>query len=127
MGYRPSIYQNGEFIVEFGKFYGYIGGEGLKSLKWLVDSGKLDQEIEDWLAEDEPMQIFSYSPNGPSIMFTADEFREFIKLYEDDINNHDFSDDGIDYDKPFDIFEWCNSKKFKEVYDNDEDVEICWG
>ena len=130
MGYRPSIYVDGELMVEFGKFYGYVDHNDLKSIKWLEDHKKI--ELPD-IDGDDHGWIFYYSNLGPEIEFTADEFREFWDLYIQDINDHDFSNDGIKYDKPFDSeITWkkysCLPGTFKEmIYDTEKTKVIEWG
>ena len=44
MGYRPSIYVDGELMIEFGKFYGYANMNNLKSIKWLEEHSKIDED-----------------------------------------------------------------------------------
>lgn len=124
MGYRPSIYINDVFIIEFGKFYGYVDMCNLKSVKWLDEHGKIEYD-----GLNDPGDVFC-GGWGPEIRFTADEFREFWDLYIQDI---------IDYDKPYDPEEtWAfyssfmipgsSGKTFKEVvYDTDEEKVIIWG
>lgn len=125
MGYRPGIYVDGELMVEFGKFYGYVDHDDLKSIKWLDDHGKID-------AYESEYDIVFIGGLGPRIEFTADEFREFWDLYIQDINDHDFSNDGIKYDKPFDSeITWkeysCLPGTFKEmVYDTDKPKVVEW-
>ena len=119
MGYRPTICCL-EDNWEFGKFYGYVKLDGLKSIKWLIDHGKLD---------DDPEIVF-LGGWGPEICFTADEFREFIDLYQEDINNYDWNGEtkcGIKYDsapnyKMSDY--WPN---FNEVCKNNSYKIIYWG
>lgn len=124
MGYRPSIYVDGELIIEFGKFYGYVDhSDNLKSVMWLKNHDKID--------DDEKF----FGGYGPEIKFTADEFREFWDLYIQDINEYDFSVDGyIDYDKPYDpeetwsYYSGSSGTTFKEaVYDTDDEKTIIWG
>lgn len=126
MGYRPSIYINDVFIIEFGKFYGYVDMGNLKSIKWLKDHKKL-------MDENDPENYVFCGGWGPEIKFTADEFREFWDLYIQDINEYDFSVDGyIDYDKPYNpeetwVFYSGFSGTFKEaVYDTDAKKTIVW-
>ena len=116
MGYRPTIICENE-RHEFGKFYGYIGiTEELKSIKWLQENNKIDEP-----------EIYCWSGFGPQISFSAEEFREFIDLYEQDINNYDFSNinNYITYPKPYKLSDSWN--KFKEIYDNDKPKIIEWG
>ena len=112
MGYRPMI-KCRDVKFELGKFYGYVELENLKSIEWLFNHGKIE-EIHD----------VSYYPE---IHFTADEFREFMDLYQQDINQFDFESDGcfIKYDKPFRISDWY--AEYPQIYDNDDDKIIEWG
>lgn len=119
MGYRPSIYVDGEMMIEFGKFYGYVDLDNLKSIKWLEEHGKIE-----YGGLNDPVDVF-WSGYGPAINFTADEFREFWDLYIQDIN---------EYDQPYDPEEtwsyWNGSSgtTFKEaVYDTDDEKTIIWG
>lgn len=116
MGYRPTIICENE-SHEFGKFYGYIEeSEDIKSIKWLQENNKLHDST-----------IWYWCGSGPSISFSADEFRKFIDLYEEDINNYDFStiDYHINYSKPYKLSDSWD--KFKEIYDNDKPKIIEWG
>lgn len=129
MGYRPSIYVDGELMIEFGKFYGYIDLDNLKSIKWLDEHGKIDYE-----GLNDPGDVF-LGGDGPAINFTADEFREFWDLYIQDINEYDYSVDAhIIYDKPYDpettwaYWNGSSGTTFKEaVYDTDDEKTIIWG
>ena len=129
MGYRPSIYVNGELMIEFGKFYGYVDLDNLKSIKWLDEHGKIEYSG----LPNDPVDPF-WSGDGPEIEFTADEFREFWDLYIQDINEYDFNEYSyIAYDQPYDPEEtwayWMGSsgKTFKEaVYDTDDEKTIIW-
>ncbi len=132
MGYRPSIYVDGELIIEFGKFYCYVDHNNLKSILWLEDHGKIESRA---VPTDEPGYLTFLGGYGPEIKFTADEFREFWDLYIQDINEYDFSVDGyIDYDKPYDpeetwsYYSGSSGTTFKEaVYDTDDEKTIIWG
>lgn len=95
MGYRltiscPDLCES----PELGKFYGYVKHDDLKSIKYLVDNH---------LVPDDDPDIFYYQEYGPDIVLTAEQFREFIDLYQEDVNNHDFSNDCINYRKPFNL------------------------
>lgn len=118
MGYRPAIICGNE-SYEFGKFYGYIGKtEELKSIKWLKENNKID---------DATTLFWAGFCFGPQISFSAEEFREFIDLYEQDINNYDFSNinNFITYPKPYKLSDSWD--KFKEIYNNDKPKIIEWG
>ena len=112
MGYRPTIIC-GELRHEFGKFYGYVNLSNLLSIEFLKNNHKINDE-----------EIFNYSLYT-EIEFTADEFREFIDLYEKDINNYDFSYHHINYgNEPFILAEKWD--KFTEIYNNNESKKIEW-
>lgn len=117
MGYRPTIICGNE-SHEFGKFYGYVEerGEVLKSIEWLLEHNKINV-----------LEIYCWSGFGPTIGFSAEEFREFIDLYEQDINNYDYSKINyyINYPKPYKLSDSWD--KFKEIYDNDKPKIIEWG
>lgn len=76
MGYRPTISAPNGFCIELGKFYGYINLDNLKSIHWLVEHNKIEADNID---------IFNWAPYGPEIEFTAEEFREFIDLFQEDV------------------------------------------
>lgn len=117
MGYRPTIICGNE-SHEFGKFYGYVEERGkvLKSIEWLLEHNKINEA-----------EIYCWSGLGPTIGFSAEEFREFIDLYEQDINNYDYSKINyyINYPKPYRMAKLWD--KFKEIYDNDKPKIIEWG
>ena len=120
MSYTPTIYCGGKAIYSGDKFYKYINGlEKLDSIKWLVKHNKIEDELDD------PKDlIFNYAYLEPKITFTAEEFREFITLYEKDINDYDFTGHYISYDKPFKFKDhWDN---FEEIFNNDKDKIIWW-
>ena len=133
MGYRPTINckeLGSSCYLELGKFYGYVKLENLKSIKWLIDNKFFnEEEIED------PYMAF-IGGYGPSYNFTAEEFREFIKLYEKDINEYDYSEvnDYPVYEKPYSIADhWDYFYKngivnhtFYQMYDSPYDKNIEW-
>ena len=112
MGYRPTIICK-DVEIELGKFYGYVKLDGLKSIEWLKNH-KPDVELE-----------FEFNCwFGPTIEFTADEFREFMDIYEKDIN--DYQDyDYISYPKPYKISDYY--KEYEDIYNNEFDKIIEWG
>ena len=117
MGYRPTICC-GEDIWEFGKFYGYVELDNLKSIKWLVDHDKLKEY------DNDPEIAFTCYPE---IVFTAEEFREFIDLYQADINSYDFKDAHINYATQPDFKMSDYWENFNDVYNNEYDKIIYWG
>lgn len=117
MGYRLAILCPGVGkSPDLGKFYGYVIHDKLKSIKYLIDNHLLP--------DDDP-DIFYYNEFGPDIILTAEQFREFIDLYQEDINNHDFSNDGIKYEKPFKLSSFW--PLLDEAYKNDLKKIIYWG
>jgi hypothetical protein len=78
MGYRLEISEI-NYKACGGKLFGYFGNtkdelEELKSYRWLLEK--------EYISGDE---YWSYGCN-PQIVLNDDEFREFIKLYNDDWN-----------------------------------------
>ena len=132
MGYRPSIYVDGELMIEFGKFYGYVDHHNLKSIIWLEEHGKIEPPVVPSDGHGDDAFLGGW---GQEIGFTADEFREFWDLYIQDINEYDFKeDDYIIYDKPYDpestwsYYSGSSGTTFKEsVYDTDDEKTIIWG
>lgn len=114
MGYRPTIIC-GSDRFEYGKFYGYVDHEKLKSIQWLLDHNKIEDIWDDFLGGWDP-----------TIEFTPNEFREFITLYEQDINDYEFDDYLIDaYPKPFKMSDHWD--KFNDIFNNNENKIIEWG
>ena len=111
MGYRASI-KCEDYDIELPKFYGYVRHEDLYSMKWLIEHNKVEDS-----------DLF-YCEWGGDIHFTADEFREFIDLYQKDINEYDYSNVGISYKKPYIISE--HYKDFNNIYSNDKDKIMYW-
>lgn len=66
-----------------------------------------------------------FSAIGPLLYFSGEQFREWIKLYEQDINEFDFSHCSIGYAKPFVIKNWCS--EMEDIINSDEDKEVFWG
>lgn len=119
MGYRPTI-TCGKYSHEFGKFYGYVNLDNLKSINWLVEHKKLED-----YADGDPEIVFTCC--NPEIDFTAEEFREFIDLYQEDINGYDFSKWNINYATQPNFRMADYWEDFLEVYKNDNPVTIDWG
>ena len=115
MGYRPTIIC-GDKKIRLGKFYGYVDLDYLKSIKWLIEHKKI---------EDDTTLIFDYSNTEPTIEFTAEEFREFFDLYEEDIKDFRFDLSYIKYPSNYRFME--HYPELKEIYDNDEPKVIDWG
>jgi hypothetical protein len=84
MGYRLEISKVVD--VNFGsKLYGYVEDkyvDKLKSLQWLVANGHISEEekhFADW-------------GGNPSIILRKDEFKEYMELYYQDLNEFKNSD-----------------------------------
>lgn len=116
MGYRPTIIcKDTNTEIELGKFYGYIKLDNLKSIEWLKNHKCFT---------DTDIDLFNLGCYGIAIEFTADEFREFMDLYEKDIN--DYQDyDYISYPKPYKISD--HYKEYEDIYNNEFDKIIEWG
>ena len=106
MGYRLEI-SAVKYRACGGKLYGYSDEKELKSHKYLVEKGYLDGD-----------EYFGYGFN-PSILLRADEFKEFIKLYNEDYNESRQLE-GEDKD--------CiiNDRNIKELLENDENKLLEW-
>jgi hypothetical protein len=74
MGYRLEISEI-QYKASGGKLFGYVDKEKLLSHKWLLDKGFIDGD-----------EYWNYGCN-PQIVLTAEEFREFFKLYGEDLKN----------------------------------------
>jgi hypothetical protein len=115
MGYRPTISAPNGFSIELGKFYGYVDLDNLKSINWLVEHNKIE-------ADD--IDVFNWSGYGPKIKFTAEEFREFIDLYQEDINTN--ANNYINYPPNYQIVDMFPEFK-KQCYNTKEPKTIFWG
>lgn len=106
MGYRLEISEI-KYKACGGKLYGYSDEKQLKSHKYLVEKGYLDGD-----------EYFGYGYN-PSIPLRADEFKEFIKLYNEDYNEKRQLD-GENKD--------CiiNDRYIKELLESDESKLLEW-
>lgn len=92
-----------------GKLYGYVDDEKkLKSHQWLLEKGYIDGD-----------ECWGYGCN-PQIVLSPDEFKEFIKLYNEDVNN--FKSFYIKRQKDLIL----NSIEIKELMDSDCDVLLEW-
>lgn len=115
MGYRMHIICQGYNIIELGKFYGYVDLKPLKSIKYLLHKG--------YIIDDDP-DIFNYSIYGPEIKLSATEFREFMDLYQDDLNHYG-SNHCIMYTAPYSIGDYYAG--FEDIYKNDFEKILEWG
>lgn len=116
------LYNTGSHIAETYKFIGYydIDIEHLKSLLYLVELGKLDIDCgkEKW------GDVIFRGRCMLTYPLTAEEFRRFFDLYNEDINEHQFSPDELGYKtykKPWTLQSWEKGAPLliKAYYDND--------
>ena len=114
MVYRPTISAPNGFCIELGKFYGYIDLDNLKSIHWLVEHNKIEADSID---------IFNWSGYGPEIEFTAEEFREFIDLFQEDVNTH--TNSYLNYPPNYQIQDMFPEFK-KRCYNTKESKTIFW-
>lgn len=75
MGYRLEISKI-KYSTCGGKLYGYTETDNLKSFKYLYNKGYLEGD-----------EYWSYGCN-PQIVLSATEFKEFIRLYIDDLKEY---------------------------------------
>lgn len=74
MGYRLEM-SKVKYSSCGGKLFGYTENDKeLKSYQWLVKNGYIDED-----------EYFDYG-NNPKILLGANEFKEFINLYNEDWN-----------------------------------------
>lgn len=115
MGYRPTIrYMGSTTGIELGKFYGYLEKEKYKTLpsvQYLFDHYKI-------FNREDPSAEFMFG-GEPTIIFTADEFREWFDLYCEDIRNS--SEEDSDY-YPLD-----DDDELYYMYENDAVKVVEWG
>lgn len=100
-----TLIPNGNRVHEFelGKFYGYVPYKGIKSLDWLYDHSKL-KYYDNFNDRDNTYDSFwCLIGYGPEIILTAEEFREFMTIYVQDINNLDWESWSYHYEKPYRI------------------------
>ena len=111
MGYRLGIICKeilGDRWIEHPKFYGYIGDEEIQkqsSYNYLKNIG---------IFSGDDLELFdlSYGFTTDDYKLTAEEFRIFITLYNQDLNN---------YEHDYGRYIWVNHPNgfyFCELYDN---------
>ena len=117
MGYRLTIKckDAGELCV--GKFYGYVDGKNLKSMDYLCKKyGDLEPG---W-----------FNCGIIRISLTAEEFREFIDLYQKDIEHHNFEGSwikGWEELKPIEFSRiYSRDGIFDKIYNSDQDKLLAW-
>ena len=99
MGYRLEISEI-NYKASGGKLFGYVDKEKLKSHKWLLEKGFIDGD-----------EYWDYGCN-PQIVLNHEEFKEFIKLYKEDLKEF------YQYDLE-ELF-------FKDLLENDNDKLLEW-
>lgn len=112
MGYRLEIHKSKYTGFSGGKLYGYIDTDKLKELKsfrWLVDR---------YYLEENDANRFNYGFN-PKIVLEDKDFKEFMKLYEEDFEKY------YSYDKGW-FYEQIHSEQFKELLEDDCDKILEW-
>lgn len=80
MGYRLTVEKVGKDKPSYygTKLYGYCEEEKLESYQWLIKNGYLDKD-----------KYYSWSYGSDiAILMRAEDFREFAKLYEEDLNKY---------------------------------------
>ena len=103
MGYRLGIIEKKESYYGT-KLFGYEEHSKLESFKYLMELGKVEED-----------DYFDYSTNQ-SITLSDTEFREFIKLYNEDLNNFcEFNN------------EFINDKEIQKLMDTRYDKILEWG
>ena len=107
MGYRLEM-SKVKYTACGGKLYGYTDTSKLKSYKWLKEKGFLN-DIDD----DHEDITFADWDGNPQIIMRNEDFKEFIKLYNEDCNNYD--DTYLFHDKDWII----NDKYIKELLKED--------
>lgn len=114
MGYRLEISKI-KYAACGGKLFGYVEDETkLKSYQWLLEKGYLTGN------KDEEFWDYGYNPQ---IILRPSEFREFIKLYNEDCNN--MESDWVVHPKDWVI----NSKEINELInckDYEEYILLEW-
>lgn len=113
MGYRLTVEQIQKEPQFYGtKLYGYVDDvTKLKSFQWLAEHNKIDPE-EDRYCWD--------AYGSMDIRLTAKEFREFIALYEEDL-------EPLTLANRWNRFNIDDVAILKELRDSDNDKIISWG
>lgn len=113
MGYRLTVEKVGKDKPAYygTKLYGYCDEEKLKSYQWLIKNHYLNSD---------EYYVWSYCCDN-AILMRAKDFREFAKLYEEDLNNY------YEYDyNPANFIEDKDIQAFMNLYDW-ELIVISWG
>ena len=108
MGYRLEISKMKHTYCA-GKMYGYrYNTEELKSYKWLLEHGFVTGKEEFW-----------HYDGNPKIVLNRLEFKEFIKLYNEDLNNCNGNAE--------DEKDWLiNDKEMQELINDNCDKVLEW-
>lgn len=114
MGYRLFVEKVGKDNPKYygTKLYGYYDEKKLKSYQLLIKKG--------YLNENKYYNWWSYSCDN-AILMRAEDFREFAKLYEEDLNQY-YEDDH----NPADFIEDEDIQAFMKL-DDWELIVISWG
>lgn len=112
MGYRLCIEQIQKEPQLYGtKLYGYVTDvTKLKSFQWLAEHNKIDPEEDRYCWE-------GYA--SMDIRMTANEFRDFIDLYAEDLST--------EYNYQWNHFHEDEVGIFMELYESDNDKIVSWG
>ena len=102
MGYRLEISEI-KYKACGGKLYGYEDEKQLKSHDYLVKKGYLDGD-----------EYFSYGFEG-NIVLSSEEFKEFIKLYNQEMNEISKNKDWV-----------IKQEEMQELLENNEDKLLQW-
>lgn len=110
MGYRLDIVGKKTKKTFYGtKLYGYTDEERLRSYQYLIGIGKFNGD-----------EYFSYC-NFNEITLDNNQFKEFIKLYNEDYNN----DRGSYFPESKNFV--INNEEIQELLNSDEDKIVSWG
>ena len=111
MGYRLQISKI-KHAACGGKLYGYTSTNKLKSYKWLKEKGFIDDDYENF--------TFAECDGNPQIVMRNEDFKKFIKLYNEDCNN--YKGEYIVHEKDWII----NDPNIKELINDEEKILLEW-
>lgn len=118
MGYRLEMSEI-KYKACGSKLYGYCETSKLKSYQWLLSKGYLDG-IEDKKFVDRNGITFAECNGNPQIIMRKDDFKEFIKLYNEDLNEH--PDIWVHHEQDWLI----NKQEIKDLIENADWVLLEW-
>ena len=109
MGYRLNVQQITKEPEFYGtKMYGYVTDvTALKSFRWLAAHNKIDTE-----ADRDCWDAYA----SMDIRMTAEEFREFIQLYVEDLYKNDCGELSVEKDIAL-----------GHLFNSEEDKIVSWG